>query len=106
MAGSAQTWHRQLRRGRCRGLEPLQKPVATLDGEDRSGYRPTQARSHRYNGTGLLGHPVGTRRGGVLHAADVAVLLCGQQLKVHRIERDDELIAKLMLLQERFWRYV
>ncbi|WP_321353070.1 lambda-exonuclease family protein [Alcaligenes faecalis] len=40
------------------------------------------------------------------HAADVAVLLCGQQLKVHRIERDDELIAKLMLLQERFWRYV
>lgn len=39
-------------------------------------------------------------------AADVAVLLCGQQLKVHRIERDDELIAKLMLLQERFWRYV
>lgn len=39
-------------------------------------------------------------------AADVAVLLCGQQLKVHRIERDDELIAKLMLLQERFWHYV
>lgn len=40
------------------------------------------------------------------HAADVAVLLCGQQLKVHRIERDDELIAKLMLLQERFWHDV
>ena len=39
-------------------------------------------------------------------AADVAVLLCGQQLKVHRIERDDELITKLMLLQERFWHYV
>jgi len=39
-------------------------------------------------------------------AADVAVLLCGQQLKVHRIERDDELIAKLMLLQEQFWRHV
>lgn len=39
-------------------------------------------------------------------AADVAVLLCGQQLKVHRVERDDELIAKLMLLQERFWHYV
>lgn len=39
-------------------------------------------------------------------AADVAVLLCGQQLKVHRIERDDSLIAKLMLLQERFWHYV
>ncbi|WP_165720799.1 YqaJ viral recombinase family protein [Bordetella trematum] len=39
-------------------------------------------------------------------AVDVAVLLCGQQLKVHRIERDEELIAKLMLLQERFWHYV
>lgn len=39
-------------------------------------------------------------------AADVAVLLCGQQLQVHRLERDDHLIAKLMLLQERFWHYV
>ncbi|MGR6076560.1 YqaJ viral recombinase family nuclease [Achromobacter sp. CSND-B12] len=39
-------------------------------------------------------------------AADVAVLLCGQQLQVHRIHRDDALIAKLMPLQERFWRYV
>lgn len=39
-------------------------------------------------------------------AADVAVLLCGQQLQVHRLHRDDALIAKLMLLQERFWRYV
>lgn len=39
-------------------------------------------------------------------AADVAVLVCGQQLQVHRIYRDEELIAKLMALQERFWHYV
>src|SRR5690606_16037525 len=40
------------------------------------------------------------------HAADVAVLICGQQLQVHRIQRDDDLIAKLMMLQERCWHYV
>ncbi len=39
-------------------------------------------------------------------AADVAVLICGQQLQVHRIHRDEELIDKLMELQERFWHYV
>lgn len=39
-------------------------------------------------------------------AADVAVLLCGQQLQVHRIERDEALIERLMALQERFWHYV
>ena len=39
-------------------------------------------------------------------AADVAVLMCGQQLQVHRIHRDEELISKLMELQERFWHYV
>ena len=39
-------------------------------------------------------------------AADVAVLMCGQQLQVHRIHRDEALIAKLMELQERFWHYV
>ena len=39
-------------------------------------------------------------------AADVAVLLCGQQLAVHRIERDDDLIARLIELEARFWRYV
>jgi putative phage-type endonuclease len=39
-------------------------------------------------------------------AADVAVLLCGQQLNVHRIERDDELIARLIPLEARFWQYV
>lgn len=39
-------------------------------------------------------------------AADVAVLLCGQQLAVYRIERDDELIARLIQLEAEFWWYV
>ena len=39
-------------------------------------------------------------------AAHVAVLLCGQALEVFRIERDDALIARLIKLEERFWRYV
>ncbi|BDU18094.1 YqaJ viral recombinase family protein [Lysobacter auxotrophicus] len=39
-------------------------------------------------------------------AADVAVLLCGQKLEVHRIERDDEIIARLMVLESHFWSYV
>lgn len=39
-------------------------------------------------------------------AADVAVLLCGQKLEVHRIERDDGLIARLIELEATFWRYV
>jgi putative phage-type endonuclease len=39
-------------------------------------------------------------------AADVAVLLCGQRLEVHRIERDDELIARLIPLEAQFWQYV
>lgn len=39
-------------------------------------------------------------------AADVAVLLCGQKLEVHRIERDDELIARLIPLEAAFWRFV
>ncbi|MDR5835385.1 lambda-exonuclease family protein [Caballeronia sp. LZ034LL] len=39
-------------------------------------------------------------------AADVAVLICGQKLKVHRIERDDELIARLIPLEAAFWKYV
>lgn len=39
-------------------------------------------------------------------AADVAVLLCGQKLDVHRIERDDALIARLIELEAVFWRYV
>lgn len=39
-------------------------------------------------------------------AADVAVLLCGQKLEVHRIERDDALIERLIELEGHFWRYV
>lgn len=39
-------------------------------------------------------------------AADVAVLLCGQKLEVHRVERDDELIARLITLEARFWNAV
>lgn len=39
-------------------------------------------------------------------AADVAVLICGQKLEVHRIERDDGLIARLIELEAAFWRYV
>ncbi|QIK80570.1 YqaJ viral recombinase family protein [Lysobacter sp. HDW10] len=39
-------------------------------------------------------------------AADVAVLLCGQQLEVHRILRDEAMIARLVLLEARFWEHV
>lgn len=39
-------------------------------------------------------------------AADVAVLLCGQKLEVHRVERDDEVVARLVVLESRFWNYV
>lgn len=39
-------------------------------------------------------------------AADVAVLLCGQRLEVHRIERDEEVISRLVVLQSQFWEYV
>jgi len=39
-------------------------------------------------------------------AADVAVLLCGQRLEIHRIERDEEVIARLMVLEAQFWQYV
>ena len=39
-------------------------------------------------------------------AADVAVLLCGQALGVHRIERDDVLIAQLIELEGQFWHHV
>ncbi len=39
-------------------------------------------------------------------AADVAVLLGGQELQIHRIERDEELIANLIELERQFWDYV
>jgi len=38
--------------------------------------------------------------------ADVAVLIGGQDLQIHRIERDDAMIARLMELERQFWRYV
>jgi len=40
------------------------------------------------------------------HAADVAVLICGQELQVHRIERDEAMIHRLMALERQFWSYV
>ncbi|WP_181264303.1 YqaJ viral recombinase family nuclease [Pseudomonas aeruginosa] len=39
-------------------------------------------------------------------AADVAVLLGGQTLEIHRIERDEQMIARLIELERRFWLYV
>lgn len=38
--------------------------------------------------------------------ADVAVLICGQELQVHRIERDDAMIARLVELERAFWHCV
>jgi len=40
------------------------------------------------------------------NTADVAVLLGGQQLEIHRIQRDEALIARLIQLEQHFWRYV
>lgn len=39
-------------------------------------------------------------------AADVAVLLCGQTLEVFRVHRDDDAIARLVVLEARFWEHV
>ncbi|WP_175787331.1 YqaJ viral recombinase family protein [Burkholderia anthina] len=39
-------------------------------------------------------------------AAHVAVLLCGQALEVHRIDRDDALIGRLVELEAHFWHFV
>ncbi|MFC5698369.1 YqaJ viral recombinase family protein [Pseudomonas sp. GCM10022186] len=39
-------------------------------------------------------------------AADVAVLLGGQSLEIHRIERDEQMIARLIELERKFWTYV
>lgn len=39
-------------------------------------------------------------------AADVAVLLGGQHLEIHRIERDEVLISNLIRLEREFWQYV
>jgi len=37
---------------------------------------------------------------------DVCVLICGQEIRVYRIERDDVLIARLIELERKFWHYV
>ena len=39
-------------------------------------------------------------------AADVAVLICGQELQIHRIERDEAMISQLIALEEQFWELV
>ncbi|MDR9498890.1 MAG: YqaJ viral recombinase family protein [Hydrogenovibrio sp.] len=39
-------------------------------------------------------------------AADVAVLIGGQKLEIHRIHRDEVLIERLIELEQRFWQHV
>ncbi len=39
-------------------------------------------------------------------AADVAVLICGQELQIHRIERDETMITQLIALEAQFWEWV
>lgn len=39
-------------------------------------------------------------------AADVCVLICGQEIRIYRVQRDDALIARLIELERQFWQYV
>lgn len=39
-------------------------------------------------------------------AVDVAVLVCGQQLQIHRLTRDETLIEHLIALEQAFWQHV
>ncbi len=39
-------------------------------------------------------------------AADVAVLVCGNEFRTYRIERDEAMIARLIELEAQFWQYV
>lgn len=39
-------------------------------------------------------------------AADVCVLVCGQEIRIYRIDRDDALIARLIELERKFWHTV
>jgi putative phage-type endonuclease len=39
-------------------------------------------------------------------SADVAVLICGQELRIYRIDRDEALIARLIELERQFWQFV
>ena len=38
--------------------------------------------------------------------ADVAVLICGNEFKIYRIERDEAMIARLIELEAKFWQHV
>lgn len=38
--------------------------------------------------------------------ADVAVLICGQELQIHRIERNETMITQLIALERQFWQHV
>ena len=38
--------------------------------------------------------------------ADVAVLICGQELQIHRIQRNETMIRQLMDLERQFWHLV
>jgi len=40
------------------------------------------------------------------HAIDLAVLVCGEKLQVHRVHRDETVIARLVALEESFWGHV
>lgn len=40
------------------------------------------------------------------HAVDLAVLIGGEKLEIHRIERDEELVAALIQLESEFWHCV
>jgi putative phage-type endonuclease len=39
-------------------------------------------------------------------AADIAVLICGNELKVYRLERDEAVITRLIELESQFWNLV
>jgi len=39
-------------------------------------------------------------------AVDLAVLVCGQELQIHRVVRDEPVIARLVQLESRFWQCV
>ena len=39
-------------------------------------------------------------------AADVCVLICGQEIRIYRIYREEDLIARLIELERQFWHYV
>ncbi len=40
------------------------------------------------------------------HTADVGVLVCGNDFRVYRLERDERMIARLIELEQQFWHYV